>query len=217
MMIITAAQLRAARGLLDWTRTDLAKAANISPETVKNIEHGTFRPQEQTADAIVKAFGAYDVVFTEDEGVKKHRDPVKTFRGKEGYKEYLDHIYSTLKDKGGIIRQFNVSDKVLAFGQEYSALYMEKMSTITHLDARVLVKEGDNNFPASYCSYRWLSKQHWTDIPYYVYGDNVSMASFQDEKSIEVISICSDFMAQIYLQHFDRLWELSLGPNKKER
>src|SRR6202012_3205205 len=55
--MITAAQLRAARGLLDWTRADLAKAANISPETVKNIEHGTFKPQENTAEAIVKAFG----------------------------------------------------------------------------------------------------------------------------------------------------------------
>src|SRR5580704_17675732 len=43
--MITAAQLRAARGLLDWTRADLAKAANSSPETVKNIEHGTFKPQ----------------------------------------------------------------------------------------------------------------------------------------------------------------------------
>ena len=35
--MITAAQLRAARGLLDWTRSDLAKAANVSPETIKNI------------------------------------------------------------------------------------------------------------------------------------------------------------------------------------
>src|SRR5271170_5384180 len=75
--MITAAQLRAARGLLDWTRADLAKAANISPETVKNIEHGTFRPQEQTAEQIIRAFGAHDVKFTAEEGVRKANKSVK--------------------------------------------------------------------------------------------------------------------------------------------
>src|SRR5580693_2891148 len=68
--MITAAQLRAARGLLDWTRADLAKAANISPETVKNIEHGTFNPQEGTANAIIQAFLIHDVEFIEEEGVR---------------------------------------------------------------------------------------------------------------------------------------------------
>src|SRR5947209_8792214 len=99
-MNLTAAQLRAARGLLDWTRTDLAKAANISPETVKNIEHGTFRPQEQTADAIVKAFAAHDVRFTENEGVQKSRELLKSFVGEKGYLDFLDDIYNTMRNGG---------------------------------------------------------------------------------------------------------------------
>src|ERR1700722_16512211 len=102
--MITAAQLRAARGLLDWTRADLAKAANISPETVKNIEHGTFRPQENTADAIVKAFGSYDVVFTDNEGVQIKKEFVKTFIGKEGFIEKLEHVYNTVKTSDPVTR-----------------------------------------------------------------------------------------------------------------
>src|SRR6202000_921194 len=118
--MITAAQLRAARGLLDWTRTDLAKAANISPETVKNIEHGTFRPQEQTADAIVRAFGAYDGVFTEDQGVRIKRDYVTKYEGDLGLRKFVDDIYDAAKDLGTnpeigkLICVSNVDDRLFA-------------------------------------------------------------------------------------------------------
>lgn len=78
--MITPAQLRAARGFLDWTRADIAKAANVSPETIKNIEHGTFRPQEATADAISDAFtsrgvqfiGAFLVAYFDRETIKHY-------------------------------------------------------------------------------------------------------------------------------------------------
>ena len=91
--MITAPQLRAARGMLDWTRGDLAKAAGMSPETIKNIEHGTFRPQEATSDAIIRAFAGHGVEFTDDEGVKLKRDSVRRFEGVEGFKHFLDDVY----------------------------------------------------------------------------------------------------------------------------
>jgi DNA-binding XRE family transcriptional regulator len=56
-------QLRAARSLLDWTRNDLAKTAGLSPETIKNIEHGIFTPQKQTILALVETFARHGVQF----------------------------------------------------------------------------------------------------------------------------------------------------------
>jgi transcriptional regulator with XRE-family HTH domain len=38
--MITPDQSRAGRALLQWTREDLAKAAKVSPSTVKNFEAG---------------------------------------------------------------------------------------------------------------------------------------------------------------------------------
>ena len=55
-MMITAAQLRAARGLMDWTRSELAKAAGLSAETIKNIEHGVYSAKKETLAAIVETF-----------------------------------------------------------------------------------------------------------------------------------------------------------------
>ena len=38
MTILTPAQCRAARGLLDWTQDDLARAAQIAVNTLRNFE-----------------------------------------------------------------------------------------------------------------------------------------------------------------------------------
>jgi DNA-binding XRE family transcriptional regulator len=214
--MITAAQLRAARGLLDWTRGELADAAKISPETVKNIEHGTFRPQEQTAEAIVKAFAVYDVIFTEDDGVKIQKNQVRTFIGSEGYAEYLDHIYTIVKS-GGKIRQFNLSDgKNLPYAGDYAAQHLQRMEKIQNLDARVLTFEGDYNFPASYCSYRWLSKEHSILIPYYVYGDNISMPSVKNDSTIEIVSIHSKMLSDNYSNQFESFWGSAIIPASKK-
>jgi predicted transcriptional regulator len=62
-MMFTPSQLRAARALLDWTRADCSKVTGISPETVKNIEHGTFEPTQATIDKIMNAFSNHGVEF----------------------------------------------------------------------------------------------------------------------------------------------------------
>jgi transcriptional regulator with XRE-family HTH domain len=61
--IITSEQLRAARGFMDWSRVELAAAAKISPETVKNIEFGIFSPQPGTQAAILQAFADNGIQF----------------------------------------------------------------------------------------------------------------------------------------------------------
>jgi len=56
-------ELRAARSMLDWSRGELAKEAGISAETIKNIEHGTFLPKEETLKAIIETFARYGIQF----------------------------------------------------------------------------------------------------------------------------------------------------------
>ena len=60
---VAPAQLRAARGMLDWTRTELAKRTGLSAETIKNIEHGTYVPKEETIKAIIESFSRHGVQF----------------------------------------------------------------------------------------------------------------------------------------------------------
>lgn len=66
---IEPAQLRAARNLLGWSRGSLSKECKISPETIKNMEHGIFTPKKATLLALIKTFARHGVQFVHYETV----------------------------------------------------------------------------------------------------------------------------------------------------
>jgi len=215
-MMISAAQLRAARGLLDWTRSELAKASGLSAETIKNIEHGVYAPQESTIAAISKTFSDHNVEFTDDEGVRRRSYQVLVMRGKLGYRQFLDHIYSVMKDNGGRICQFNLSDKNnLPHAEEYAAFHLERMSKLKNLNARVLTIEGDNCFPAKYCQYKWLEHSNKVLMPFYVYNDYIEMTIRRDSDNIEMVVVHSPQLADLYVKQFDLFWDLAIAPQER--
>lgn len=219
--MITAAQLRAARGLVDWTRNELAKAANISPETVKNIEHGIFRPQEETAERIIRTFAAQGVEFTDDEGVRLHKDSVMRYEGVEGFKKFMDDVYETAK---GSAQQGNedkpiclsVSDDGLftKFLGDYFDMHARRMNALGNVRVKILAKEKptfklpEETVENSYREYRWFTQQAVGNVPFYVYGDKLAVLVFEkDDVSIVVIS--SVPVAKAYREQFEVLWKMS--------
>jgi len=212
-MMISAAQLRAARGLLDWTRSELAKASGLSAETIKNIEHGVYAPQESTIAAIVNCFADNNVEFSDEDGVRRRNYQVMVLRGRLGYRQFLDHIYSTVTSQGGRICQFNLSDKNnLPHAEEYAAFHLERMLKVKNLDARVLTIEGDDCFPAKYCQYRWLTQDNKVLMPFYVYNDFIEMTIHRDSNNIELIVVHSPQLAGLYMKQFDLFWEKAIVP-----
>lgn len=61
--MITAAQIRAARALLNWKQTDLASASGVSEMSVKNLERGQTDPRISTLSAIESAFTSAGIEF----------------------------------------------------------------------------------------------------------------------------------------------------------
>jgi transcriptional regulator with XRE-family HTH domain len=61
---VTRAQVRAARGLLNWTVRDLAEKAKVHRNTVTNIETGKYAGDPATLDAIRTALEKNGVEFT---------------------------------------------------------------------------------------------------------------------------------------------------------
>jgi|GraSoiStandDraft_40_1057318.scaffolds.fasta_scaffold1486388_1 transcriptional regulator with XRE-family HTH domain len=70
-MMITAGQIRAARALIGWKQTDLAKASKISEISIKNIERGVTDPRYRTLEAIQIAFEKAGVVFLEPGDIRE--------------------------------------------------------------------------------------------------------------------------------------------------
>ena len=62
--MITPAQCRAARGLLDWTQDDLSKAAGVGVVTVRQFEAGKAEPRGATLTVLRQALEAAGVEFT---------------------------------------------------------------------------------------------------------------------------------------------------------
>jgi transcriptional regulator with XRE-family HTH domain len=66
--MITPAQCRAARGLLDWTQQDLADRAGVGIVTIRQVEAGITQPRRATLDVIRRALEAGGVQFIDENG-----------------------------------------------------------------------------------------------------------------------------------------------------
>ena len=65
---MTSAQVRAARGLLNWTVRDLAEYSGIHRNTVTNIETGKYGGSADAISAIRSAIEAAGVEFIDENG-----------------------------------------------------------------------------------------------------------------------------------------------------
>lgn len=75
-MILGASTSRAARGLLAWTQTDLAAAAQVGIGMLRNFEAGRCLPGEANLFTIQRALEAAGVEFLPDGGVRLQPDPI---------------------------------------------------------------------------------------------------------------------------------------------
>ena len=66
VMTLTHQQCRAARGWLDWSQDDLAKAANLSLSTVRDFEKGRRIPISNNLNAMAAALLGAGVDLTEN-------------------------------------------------------------------------------------------------------------------------------------------------------
>ncbi|MFL9824113.1 helix-turn-helix domain-containing protein [Rhodoplanes sp. SY1] len=66
--MLTAAQCRAARALIEWSRDDLAAASAVAIRTVVDFERGAREPRAATLQALRAALEAAGVDFIDGRG-----------------------------------------------------------------------------------------------------------------------------------------------------
>lgn len=214
--MITGCQIRAARGLLGWSMEDFAEKAGITTVTIRSIESETVQPQEKTLAKIMACFDRQGVEFLDDEGVKIRKQQTRSYVGKAGYRQLLDHIYDTVRD-GGRIRQFNFGDmRYLPYADDFVAEHLKRMEKIDNLDARVLTLEGNDSPALRYCEYRILDKTYADMAPYYVYGDYLVMSLNETGNKKEFVTIHSKLLAERYIQEFQIFWDMAKGQKKSK-
>ena len=67
-MPVTSAQLRMARGALNWSVRDLAEATGLHRNTISNIETGRYAGDAATIATIKAAFTSAGIEFIDENG-----------------------------------------------------------------------------------------------------------------------------------------------------
>jgi transcriptional regulator with XRE-family HTH domain len=82
--MITAAQSRAARGLLGWSQQALADRARVGVMTVHQMEKDGAQPRRATQDVVRRAFEEAGVEFIDENGGGPGVRLRKPIKGKPG-------------------------------------------------------------------------------------------------------------------------------------
>ena len=211
-MSITTAQIRGARGVLNWSQQDLAQKTGISATSIGAIENGQTTPRESTLSTIRKTFEGSGIEFIGLEGIRQRSADILVHTGANGFKDFYDDVYETLRVNPGVVYVSNVDEKeFMKFGTEMMQLHSDRIRKLNTASYKILIREGDTNFVASsYAEYRWIPKEQFTTVPFYIYGHKIAILLFGAETKIIVMSYPA--VAEAFRIQFETNWQNAKKP-----
>ena len=214
-MSITTAQIRGARGILNWSQQDLAQRTGISATSIGAIENGQTTPRESTLSTIRKTLENGGIEFIGLEGIRKKSADIQILKGIEGFHTFSFDVYETIKTDGREVLQAYVDDTKFAdwLGEE-AYPHVQRMETLKNKRFKILQKEGDAYFPAkNYAEYRWIPAKQFLAVPFIVYGEKLAVVLFEPEPTIIVNTF--PLVAEAYRLQFESLWDVAITPPKE--
>lgn len=202
-------QIRAARGLCNWTVTDLGKLIGVAPTTISAIETGRSAGSLEVLTNIFYAFQAANVELTEDGGVRPKQEQIYTLTGQDNFLRFFDSMYEDV-EKAKELYACNIDEELFdKWLGKVSDDHIRRMQAIEGLYCLTLVEEGKNYFPCDgYTEYRWVKKDFFDAAPFYTFGEKVAILLFEDDVTIIVIQ--HPDVARAYKKQFFMAWENAL-------
>ena len=204
-ILLTNAQVRAARGLLNWTQLQLADACDLTKATIANIENNKHHLTSKTASKILKAFSRARVEFIGNSGVKRKEDVIRVLEGKIAFQTLINEIYDLVSKNGGIIRVSGIDERLIP--QILDPEIVARMEKVPNLDFRVLINEEDYNpLARSYAVYRAVPSKFFIPIPIYIYSNKISYITYNP---IKVFTIENVNLYRSHFNQFDFMWTVA--------
>lgn len=208
--MIKATQTRAARAILNWSQSDLARAADISLATIRKIEIEAISPRDTTVDAIRNALCAAGIEFIDPEGVRRRPSDLYVFEGKSGGKDFFEDLRHCANKSGGEI--YIVSPTTAAFAKYCGLLDILKLDLLIDQNNTVeifclLTDSTEVPISTPRFQFRTISKNFVNPVPFCSYGNKYALAVPNGEPFSKLIVVDSMNMAKIAKQHFLSLWD----------
>lgn len=197
-MSIEPYQVRAARGMLGWSQSELAERAGTSLSAVADCENERGRTSLETYERFIAAFER-ECVFITAIGVEKRSASSYEIDGEDWWLKTLDDVYYTLIDTGGEMLMMFSDDR------ESSKETNNRIRKIRNagIKMRQLVREDNTYMIGPATEYKWIPKQYFLNYVTMIYGDKVAVCAEDNTKA--VISRDAN-LANTWRNIFEMLW-----------
>ena len=166
-MSITTAQIRGARGILNWSQQDLAQRTGISATSIGSIENGQTTPRKVRSQQLGKRW-KIGIEFIGMDGLRKKNADIQVLKGIDGFHAFSFDIFETIKsgDSREVLQAYVDDTKFADWLGEEAYPHVERMESLKDKRFKILQKEGDSYFPAkNYAEYRWIPSKQFLACP----------------------------------------------------
>jgi DNA-binding XRE family transcriptional regulator len=205
--MISMSQIKAARGLLDWSQSVLAQKANLTQRTLTNIETGRTRPNTDTLIIIKKTLEEHGVDFIED-GVRHKKRHMDIIKGNNFQTEFLDFIYDVLCSTGTkevLLNGIN-QDLLTGLARAHVVDYTQKIKSLNVKERFIVPENMDRTFmTVDLEHYRGLPPEYFSDsTPIVIFDSYYAMMLFDIQ---EIWVIKNKGLAEFQRKQFAFLWD----------
>ncbi|MDH5723705.1 MAG: helix-turn-helix transcriptional regulator [Alphaproteobacteria bacterium] len=205
-------QARSARAFLNMTLKDVEKDTQIKVYSISRFENEQGKLSSDNAKILEHYYKKKGVEFTNKNGIQPvEASTVIQLEGQLGFFEFMEDVADTIDKTGGEICVSGVDELLFEKWQGNRAeAYLSRMARIrkkNNFISKIIVKQGDYYYTASaYAEYRHINEEYFASTPFYVYGDKLSMITF-DENNVTIYTIENKKLADAQRKHFNSVWE----------
>ena len=205
--MITVPQIKAARALLGWRQSDLAKATKLSLPSIKNLERGLSSPKSSTINILTDTFTSAGIEFNGTYGVQL-RDEVfemHHYDGDDFIRKLTDDVFTVIRGKEDELLIVSIDEKQFNdSAPKEMDRYRENIEKLQYKE-RILIPHKHDFFISPKSSYRWLPKQLIGPVPYFIYGDRYAIIIWHMKR---VVVMRNRSVADSFREQFNGLWKI---------
>jgi transcriptional regulator with XRE-family HTH domain len=214
--MLTSRQIRAARGLLGWDATELAKRTDLSAKTITNIEEARTQAQAGSLERIAVVFIEQGVEFIPNQGVRLRPSGLEIFEGPERFDDFSDFTYEQIKTYGGDICLSVTDETLFAKYRKDTPAHYERMQKLYEegrfTSFRILAHKSNFATKYTYNTYKWQRGTGLAPTAFYVFANCLALISFVHDTPPYVVVLQSTPLANAYRQAFDLAWHVAPNP-----
>jgi transcriptional regulator with XRE-family HTH domain len=211
--MISVGQIKAARGLLEWTQMDLAEATGLHLNAINNVERRHGLPRQETIDLIQMAFEDRGIRFKGLTGVEIVQESleIRKVSGMDFIRILTDDILITLKKPDDELVAVLPDERLFLIDSKQNDRYYKAKARLGFSHRLILSKEEGQTF-AGTKEAKYLPEAILGKVSYQVYGDKFVLINWDVP---ELVMIRSLSLANSFRRQFEYLWQQAVPHTNK--